>query len=53
MKQEGWINIYTDNEGKFSVVGDVFDSKQECIDNIISAYTYVTTTKIKWNNETI
>ena len=48
-KHFGWVNIYKDDEGKFSGAY-IYPSKEEAINSGKPIGAYVTTTKIEWED---
>ena len=47
VKKEGWVNLYRADEG-LPVLGHLYDTEEEAFENRSSAFVYMTTVKIEW-----
>ena len=46
-KKVGWINLYKDADGD-TVMGDLYETKEEALVNRTTGLTYLSTPKIEW-----
>lgn len=47
-KKEGWVNLYRAEDEDLPVLGHLYDTEEEARENKSSAFVYMTTVKIEW-----